>query len=116
MIPRRPRRVTLYLMTEEKPMRTHWTRHPLSRIGLVALALLAVALGAGPAGAAGTFRVAIGVDLDTVDPAQMTTTTVAQRGRLRRRRRSRSLGPDGKVSPWLAESWTRLAGRHPATR
>ena len=82
-----------------------WTRHPLSRIGLVALALLAVALGAGPAGAAGTFRVAVGVDLDTVDPAQMTTTTVANMVDYVAETLT-MLGPDGKVSPWLAESWT----------
>ena len=58
-------------------MRTHRTRRFLSSLGLIALAALGVAVGAGPVGAAGTFRVAVGVDLDTVDPAQMTTTTVA---------------------------------------
>ena len=41
-------------------MRTHWTRRFLSSLGLAALAALTVAAGAGPAGAAGTFRVAVG--------------------------------------------------------
>jgi len=86
-------------------MRTHWTRHPLSRLGLAALAALTVAIGAGPAGAAGTFRIAVGVDLDTVDPAQMTTTTVANMVDYVAETLT-SLGPDGKVQPWLAESWT----------
>ena len=86
-------------------MRTHWTRHPLSRLGLVALAALTIALGAGPAGAAGTFRIAVGVDLDTVDPAQMTTTTVANMVDYVAETLT-ALGPDGKVQPWLAESWT----------
>ena len=57
-------------------MRTHRTRRFLSPFGFAALAALMIAAGAGPAGAAGTFRVAVGVDLDTVDPAQTTTTTV----------------------------------------
>ena len=60
-------------MMEENLMRTHRTRRFLSSLGLIALAALGVAVGAGPVGAAGTFRVAVGVDLDTVDPAQMTT-------------------------------------------
>ena len=70
-----------------------------------ALAALTIALGAGPAGAAGTFRIAVGVDLDTVDPAQMTTTTVANMVDYVAETLT-SLGPDGKVQPWLAESWT----------
>ena len=82
-------------------------RRPAEGLGpAVALAALVVAaVGPGPARAAGTFRVAVGVDLDTVDPAQMTTTTVGNmvdyvvEGLT-------GLGPDGKVRPWLAESWT----------
>ena len=92
-------------LTEENPMQTHWTRHRFSRLGLAALAWLTFAAGAGPAGAAGTFRVAVGVDLDTVDPAQMTTTTVANMVDYVAETLT-SLGPDGKVGPWLAESWT----------
>jgi peptide/nickel transport system substrate-binding protein len=85
-------------------MRTHWTRQRLSRLGLVALAGLTLAVGPGPAGAAGTFRVAVGVDLDTVDPAQMTTTTVGNMVDYVAETLT-LLGPDGKVQPWLAESW-----------
>ena len=86
-------------------MRTHWTRHPLARLGLFALAALTIAIGAGPAGAAGTFRIAVGVDLDTVDPAQMTTTTVGNMVDYVAETLT-LLGPDGKVQPWLTESWT----------
>ena len=88
-------------------MRTNWTRHRLPRLGLalVALAGLTLAAGVGPAGAAGTFRIAVGVDLDTVDPAQMTTTTVGNMVDYVAETLT-LLGPDGKVSPWLAESWT----------
>ena len=93
------------MIMEENLMRTHWTRHPLSRLGLVALAALTIAVGAGPAGAAGTFRIAVGVDLDTVDPAQMTTTTVGNMVDYIVETLT-VLGPDGKVQPWLAESWT----------
>ena len=86
-------------------MRTHRTRRFLSPLGFAALAALMIAVGAGPAGAAGTFRIAVGVDLDTVDPAQTTTTTVANMVDYVAETLT-SLGADGKVSPWLAESWT----------
>jgi peptide/nickel transport system substrate-binding protein len=88
-------------------MRTHWTRHRLPRLGLalVALAGLTLAAGVGPAGAAGTFRIAVGVDLDTVDPAQNTTTTVGNMVDYIVETLT-SLGQDGKIQPWLAESWT----------
>jgi peptide/nickel transport system substrate-binding protein len=86
-------------------MHTRWAGHHLSRLGLVALAGLTLLVGPGPAGAAGTFRVAVGVDLDTVDPAQMTTTTVGNMVDYVAETLTK-LGPDGKVSPWLAESWT----------
>ena len=49
-------------------MRTHWTRRFLSSFGLAALAALTIAAGVGPAGAAGTFRVAVGVNLEPVLP------------------------------------------------
>jgi peptide/nickel transport system substrate-binding protein len=90
---------------EDTSMRTHRTRRFLSPLGFVALAALMITVGAGPADAAGTFRVAVGVDLDTVDPAQTTTTTVANMVDYVAETLT-SLGADGKVSPWLAESWT----------
>ncbi len=86
-------------------MRTHWPCLPLFRPALVALAVLAASTVAGPAHAAGTFRVAVGVDLDTVDPIQMTTTTVANMVDYVAETLT-ALAPDGKVGPWLAESWT----------
>jgi peptide/nickel transport system substrate-binding protein len=71
----------------------------------VAVALAAVLTTAtAPVGAAGTFRIAVGVDLDTVDPAQMTTTTVANMVDYVAETLT-SLSPDGKVQPLLAESW-----------
>jgi ABC-type transport system substrate-binding protein len=86
-------------------MRIHWPRLRLPHLGLVAVTWLILALVAGPAQAAGTFRIAVGVDLDTVDPIQMTTTTVANMVDYVVETLTQ-LGPDGKVSPWLAESWT----------
>jgi peptide/nickel transport system substrate-binding protein len=73
--------------------------------GVLAGALAMVLTTAAPAGAAGTFRIAVGVDLDTVDPAQMTTTTVGNMVDYVVETLT-LLGPDGKVQPWLAESWT----------
>jgi peptide/nickel transport system substrate-binding protein len=73
--------------------------------GILAVALAMVLTTANPVGAAGTFRIAVGVDLDTVDPAQMTTTTVANMVDYVAETLTQ-LGPDGKVHPWLAESWT----------
>ena len=89
-------------------MRTHPARHRLrSRRGLATLVVagLILAAGAGSAGAAGTFRVAVGVELDTVDPVQTTTTTVANMVDYVTETLT-MLGPDGKIQPWLAESWT----------
>ena len=89
-------------------MRTHPARsRPRSRRGLATLVVagLILAAGVGPAWAAGTFRVAVGVDLDTVDPAQMTTTTVANMLDYVVEPLT-ALGPDGKIQPGLAESWT----------
>ncbi len=73
--------------------------------GVLAVALSMVLTTTDPAGAAGTFRIAVGVDLDTVDPAQMTTTTVGNMVDYVAEGLT-LLGPDGKVQPWLAESWT----------
>jgi peptide/nickel transport system substrate-binding protein len=77
----------------------------VGQVAVLALAL-AVALAApGPAGAAGTFRIAIGVDPDTLDPAQMTTTTVANVVDYVVETLT-FIDPDGKIQPGLAESWT----------
>src|SRR5262245_13992920 len=92
-------------LTEENLMRMPWTRRHLSRLGLVASAGLVLVLAAGPAGAAGTFRIAVGVDLDSVEPVQITTTTVTNMVDYVVETLT-LLGADGKVQPWLAESWT----------
>ena len=76
-----------------------------STVAALLVAGLAWAGGTSPAWAAGTFRVAVGVDLDTVDPAQMTTTTVSNMIDYVVETLT-TLGPDGKVQPGLAESWT----------
>lgn len=62
--------------------------------------------GGSPGGASsgGTFNIGIGVDLDTVDPAQQTTTTV-QNVVDYGVETLISLDKDGKVTPGLAESW-----------
>jgi peptide/nickel transport system substrate-binding protein len=93
------------LAMEETHMRTRRPRLHFFRLGLAAIAWLTLSVVPGPAQAAGTFRIAVGVDLDTVDPIQMTTTTVANMVDYVAETLT-SLGPDGKVSPWLAESWT----------
>ncbi len=73
----------------------------------VALVLLALTLAlAWPAGAAAaTFRIAVGVDPDTLDPVQMTTTTVANMVDYVVETLTR-LDEKGSIQPWLAESWT----------
>jgi peptide/nickel transport system substrate-binding protein len=91
---------------EETRMQIHWPRHYLSScLGLVAMTWLILAVVAGPADAAGTFRIAVGVDPDTVDPAQNTTTTVGNMVDYVVETLT-TLGPDGKIQPLLAESWT----------
>ncbi|MCZ2401624.1 ABC transporter substrate-binding protein [Paenarthrobacter sp. Z7-10] len=75
-----------------------------------ALALTSCTTGADTGGSAGgtsgssTFNIGIGVDLDTVDPAQQTTTTV-QNVVDYGVETLVSLDKDGKVTPGLAESW-----------
>src|SRR5581483_6411968 len=59
----------------------------------------------GPARAAGTFRIAIGIDPDTLDPAGMTTTTVANVVDYVVETLT-LLDQKGEVHPMLAESWT----------
>jgi peptide/nickel transport system substrate-binding protein len=74
-------------------------------LAMFALALSLALLAAAPALAAGTFRIAVGVDPDTVDPVQMTTTTVANMIDYVVETLV-FLDPEGKVRPLLAESWT----------
>lgn len=79
------------------------------RLALVAFALLifgsvVAGLGAGPASAA-TFRIAVGVDPDSMDPVQMTTTTVANMVDYAVETLT-FLDQEGKIRPMLAESWT----------
>src|SRR5581483_9942028 len=75
------------------------------RLALVTLAVLGVAALPGPARAAGTFRIAIGIDPDTLDPAGMTTTTVANVVDYVVETLT-LLDQKGEVHPMLAESWT----------
>jgi len=75
------------------------------RLATVTLAALVVATCPHPASAAGTFRIAIGVDPDTTDPVQQTTTTVANMIDYVVETLV-FLGPDGKNHPMLAESWS----------
>lgn len=74
-------------------------------VRLLVLAVLTLATGVGVASAAGTFRIAVGVDPDTVDPVQMTTTTVANMVDYVVETLTQ-LDPDGRTQPLLAESWT----------
>lgn len=69
------------------------------------LAGLLVLAGSTGFSAAATFRVAIGVDPDTLDPVQMTTTTVANVVDYVVETLTR-LDEQGKIRPWLAESWS----------
>ncbi len=66
--------------------------------------LLALAVGVGPAAAA-TFRIAVGVDPDTLDPVQTTTTTVGNIIDYVAETLTR-LDENGRIQPLLAESWT----------
>ena len=75
------------------------------RLALAVLAFLIFGgLAAGPAVAA-TFRIAVGVEPDTLDPVQMTTTTVANMVDYVVETLA-FLDQDGKVRPMLGESWT----------
>jgi len=79
------------------------SRAPLA--ALIVLTLIAFGASPGPALAAGTFRIAVGVDPDSVDPVQTTTTTVANMVDYVVETLT-LLGQDGKVHSMLAESWT----------
>ncbi len=75
------------------------------RVLVATVGALAV-LGAGsPAGAATTFRGAVGVDPDTLDPVQMTTTTVANMVDYVVETLT-FIDQEGKIRPGLAESWS----------
>ncbi len=75
------------------------------RLALALSALLILCgLAAGPVSAA-TFRIAVGVDPDTLDPVQMTTTTVANMVDYAVETLT-FIDQDGKIHPSLAESWT----------
>jgi len=74
------------------------------RLPLLALAVLVAVALAGAASAA-TFRVAVGIDPDTLDPVQNTTTTVANVVDYMVETLT-FLDPKGDVRPMLAESWT----------
>src|SRR4249920_3131352 len=56
-------------------------------------------------GRAAEFRIAVGVDQDTLDPVQLTTTTVGNIVDYMVETLTR-LAPDGSIQPHLAESWS----------
>ena len=66
-------------------------------------ALMVVAMWITPARAA-EFRIAVGVDPDTLDPVQLTTTTVGNMVDYMVETLTK-LVPDGSIQPSLAESW-----------
>jgi peptide/nickel transport system substrate-binding protein len=74
------------------------------RLAVAAVAVL-VALALPGAGSAATFRIAVGVDPDTLDPVQMTTTTVANVVDYVVETLT-FLDQKGELKPMLAESWT----------
>jgi peptide/nickel transport system substrate-binding protein len=76
----------------------------LSWLAVVALTALAIA-GVHDVASAATFRIAVGVDPDTLDPVQMTTTTVANMVDYVVETLT-FIDPQGKIQPGLAESWT----------
>ena len=79
-------------------------QRPFPRLGvLVAAVLLCVATGA--TSQAAEFRIAVGVDPDTLDPIQTTTTTVGNIIDYVVETLTR-LAPDGTIQPHLAENWS----------
>ena len=66
-------------------------------------ALMVVAMWSTPSRAA-EFRIAVGVDPDTLDPVQLTTTTVGNLVDYMVETLTK-LVPDGSIQPSLAESW-----------
>ena len=67
-------------------------------------ALMVVAMWITPARKA-EFRIAVGVDPDTLDPVQLTTTTVGNMVDYMVETLTK-LVPDGSIQPSLAESWS----------
>ena len=67
-------------------------------------ALMVVAMWSTPSRAA-EFRIAVGVDPDTLDPVQLTTTTVGNMVDYMVETLTK-LVPDGSIQPSLAESWS----------
>jgi peptide/nickel transport system substrate-binding protein len=78
------------------------------RLGAVGLVLVALGASAGRVSAQGTFRIAAGVEPDTLDPAQMTTTTVANMVDYVVETLT-TLDESGQTRPMLAESWVASA-------
>src|SRR5437870_294566 len=66
--------------------------------------LIGLAMGVTP-GKAAEFRIAVGVDPDTLDPVQQTTTTVGNMVDYVVETLTK-LAPDGSIQPHLAESWS----------
>jgi peptide/nickel transport system substrate-binding protein len=81
--------------------RTHTWRSWLSVVVCAVVLLIAAVV----PGQAATFRIAVGIDPDTLDPVQMTTTTVGNIVDYVVETLTR-LAPDGSITPHLAESWT----------
>src|SRR4029453_1480248 len=80
------------------------TRKQWQWMGGIFLALMCLTAWAVP-GRAATFRIAVGIDPDTLDPVQQTTTTVGNIVDYVVETLTR-LAPDGSIQPYLAESWT----------
>lgn len=74
------------------------------RLGTLALAFLIFGAPVGVASAE-TFRIAVGIDPDTMDPVQLTTTTVSNMIDYVVETLS-TIDEQGKVHPGLAESWS----------
>ena len=85
-------------------MSTRSRRLSVAVLALVTGCLLVVAWSVAPAAAA-TFRIAVGIDPDALDPVQMTTTTVGNMVDYVVETLT-TIDATGKVLPMLAESWT----------
>ena len=76
----------------------------LPRLRLVVCAVVLLLAWVVP-GQTATFRIAVGIDPGTLDPVQMTTTTVGNMVDYVVETLTR-LAPDGSIQPHLAESWS----------
>ena len=79
-----------------------YKRLPMLRLVVCAVVLLLAWV---VPGQTATFRIAVGIDPDTLDPVQMTTTTVGNMVDYVVETLTR-LAPDGSIQPHLAESWS----------